>query len=65
MVIKKIKYNTWTELRKEALKYEQQGYVCEVKGWEDIRNNMLTISDGMEEAEEEGESEAEDGNNYI
>lgn len=50
MVIKKIKYNTWTELRKEALKYEQQGYVCEVKGWEDIRNNMLTISDGVEEA---------------
>ena len=50
MVIKRIKYKTWSELKKDALKYELQGYICEVKGWADISSNILTISDGMEEA---------------
>lgn len=49
MVIKRIKYNTWSELRKQALKYEQLGYKCEVKGWADIGSNTLTISSEEEE----------------
>lgn len=52
MVLKRIKYSSWSELRKQALKYEQLGYVCEVKGWADIGNNVLSISESMEEEDE-------------
>ena len=52
MLLKRIKYNTWAELRKQALKYEQLGYVVEVKGWADIGNNILSISESMEEEDD-------------
>lgn len=49
MIIKRQKFKTWGELKKQALRYEQLGYVCEVRGWPDISNNVLTVSDGEEE----------------
>lgn len=52
MVLKRIKYNTWAELKNQARKYELLGYVCEVKGWSDIGNNILSISESMEEEDE-------------
>lgn len=52
MVLKRIRYNTWAELRKQALKYEQLGYKVEVKGWADIGANILSISEN-EEAEDD------------
>lgn len=54
MEIRRIKYKSWAELKKQALKYEQLGFICEVKGWADISANVLTIS-----AEEEAEIEKE------
>ena len=44
MEVRVIKFNTWKELVKEALRLEKLGYICEVKGWEDMRYNKLTIS---------------------
>ena len=43
-VTKEIRYRTWKELLKAALKLEKQGYICEVKGFEGMRFNKLTIT---------------------
>ena len=53
MIIKRESFKTWAELKKKALKYEQLGFVCEVRGWADISNNILTVSDGEEETDGE------------
>lgn len=53
MIIKRESFKTWAELRKKALKYEQLGFKCEVKGWADISNNILTVSDGEEDPDGE------------
>ena len=45
MIIKRESFKTWAELKKKALKYEQLGFKCEVRGWADISNNILTVSD--------------------
>ncbi|MBP3240087.1 MAG: hypothetical protein J6M92_06030 [Oribacterium sp.] len=44
MVIKVLKFETWKELYKEAVRLSKLGYICEVKGWDDIRANRLTVS---------------------
>lgn len=44
MELKVIRFNTWEELKEAALKYEQMGYICEARGWDDIRYNRLHIS---------------------
>ena len=51
MIIKRQKFESWAALRKAALKYEQLGYACEARGWADISNNILTVSDGEEETD--------------
>lgn len=51
MIIKRETFKTWAELKKKALKYEQLGFKCEVRGWADISNNILTVSDGEEETD--------------
>lgn len=43
MVIKKIKFNNWEELKKNAIRYSDIGYDVEVRGWNDISGNILTI----------------------
>lgn len=53
MIIKRESFKTWAELKKKALKYEQLGFKCEVRGWADISNNILTVSDGEEETDGE------------
>ena len=42
-VLKVIRFNTWIELLREALRLESLGYTCEVKGFEDMRHNKLTV----------------------
>ena len=44
MVIKVLKFRTWEELYKESVRLSKLGYICEVKGWEDMRANRLTVS---------------------
>lgn len=44
MVIKVQRFRTWKELLKEADRLVKLGYICEVRGWEDIRANTLTVS---------------------
>ncbi len=48
MVLKVKKFRTWEELKQAALKYESLGIKTEVKGWDDIRANKLTIYDDEE-----------------
>lgn len=43
-VTKDVRFRTWKELLKTALKLEKQGYICEVKGFEGMRFNKLTIT---------------------
>lgn len=43
MIIKKIKFNNWEELKKTAIRYNDMGYEVEVRGWNDISGNILTI----------------------
>ncbi len=56
MEVKRVKFRTWAELRKEALRLEQLGFICEVKGWADMRTNTLTVS-----TEEEGQQNDREG----
>jgi hypothetical protein len=44
MVIKVQKFRTWAELVQEALRLADLGFICEVRGWNDMRANKLTIS---------------------
>lgn len=48
-----IKCDSWEELKKTAKRYEQIGFKCEVRGWEDIRDNKLTLLDDWDSREEE------------
>lgn len=52
MEVKRVKFRSWAELRKEALRLEQLGFICEVKGWADIRTNTLTVSTEEEEEQQ-------------
>jgi len=59
-----IRCETWEDLKKTAKKYANMGFRCEVRGWDDIRNNKLTILDdwGMEEDQSESEECYADSN---
>lgn len=43
MIVKKIKFNNWEDLKKNAIRYNDMGYDVEVRGWNDISGNILTI----------------------
>lgn len=45
MILKVEKFNTWEELKEEALRLEKLGYICEVKGWAGIQENKLVVMD--------------------
>lgn len=53
MVLRVERFKTWEELKKAALKYEAMGVETEVKGWDDMRANKLTVY-GEWEDESEG-----------
>lgn len=55
MEVKRVKFKSWAELRKEALRLEQLGFICEVKGWADMRTNTLTVSTEEEEQQNDRE----------
>ena len=54
MIIKRIKFQCWKKLMDEAMRYAALGYKVEVKGWEDILGNVLTIMSEEEETESKG-----------
>ena len=37
------RFGSWNDLMMAIPKYEKLGYECEVRGWEAMRNNVLTI----------------------
>lgn len=43
-ILKVVSFRTWEELMKEAFRLEKLVYICEVKGWNDMRFNRLTVS---------------------
>lgn len=49
MEIRVIRCETWENLIETARRYAELGYICEVKGWEAIRDNKLTIRTGDKE----------------
>lgn len=53
MIIKRIKFQCWKKLMDEAMRYAALGYKVEVKGWEDISGNVLTIMSEEEETRKE------------
>lgn len=44
MVIRVQRFRTWAELVQEALRLAELGFICEVRGWDDMMANKLTIS---------------------
>ena len=42
---KVIRFGSWNKLKRAIPKYEKLGYECEVRGWDDMRFNRLTITD--------------------
>jgi len=44
MVIRVQRFRTWKELKAEALRLADLGYICEVRGWDDMMALKLTIS---------------------
>lgn len=55
MVIREQRFRTWKECVEAALAYEKLGIETEVKGWDAIRANKLTIYDDKEFEETETE----------
>lgn len=53
MVIKRVRCQSWEELKNIAWKYESLGYIVECRGWDDIRANILTIMTDEKETENE------------
>lgn len=49
MVIRVQRFKTWAELVQEAIRLADLGFNCEVRGWDDMRANKLTISTEDEE----------------
>lgn len=45
MIIKKIKYKSWKDLKDNAIRFSNLGYDVEVRGWDDISGNILTSKD--------------------
>ena len=45
-----IKCKDWKDLKKTMLDLAKGGYVCEVKGWDQMRRNAFTIT-GIPEVE--------------
>ena len=52
MEVKRVKFRTFSQLSKEALRLEQLGFICEVKGWADMRTNTLTVSKDEKEGQQ-------------
>ena len=48
MVIREQRFRTWKECVEAALAYEKLGIETEVKGWDAMRANKLTIYDDKE-----------------
>lgn len=44
MVIRVLRFRTWNELVQEAIRLSVLGFICEVRGWDDMRANKMTIS---------------------
>ena len=44
-VNKTIKCDNWDDLKRTAKRYTEIGFRCEVRGWDDISANRLTILD--------------------
>jgi hypothetical protein len=42
--LKTVCFDSWKELVEEAMRLEKLGYICEVRGRDDISCNRLTIS---------------------
>ena len=53
---KEVHFKTWTELLKAIPRYEKLGYACEVRGWDAMSKNILTIMDVLN-PHKKGESE--------
>ena len=54
MVIRVQRFRTWAELVQEALRLAELGFICEVRGFDDMIANKLTIStDDLEQADGE------------
>ena len=45
---KNVRFGSWSELMRAIPGYEKLGYECEVRGYEAISNNILTIRDALE-----------------
>lgn len=43
-----IRCDSWEDLKKTAKRYSEMGFSCEVRGWEGIQYNKLTILDDWE-----------------
>ena len=55
---KRIRFEDWQELLKAVPGYLKLGYRCEVRGWDDARDNVLTITDGLEDKEHDERNDA-------
>ena len=44
MIVRVQRFKTWDELKTEALRLADLGFICEVRGWDDMMALKLTIS---------------------
>ena len=51
---KTIRFGSWNELKKAIPGCVKLGYECEVRGWDAMRDNKLTITDTMKSGEAPG-----------
>ena len=53
MLIKRVRYGSWEQLKREALRYASMGFTCEVEGWAAISDNVLSIYDKEDDEDED------------
>lgn len=49
--MQRIVYNTWNELIEGARQFSKAGFDIEIKGWEGMENNILTVYEGKKQPE--------------
>lgn len=52
MAIKRIKFDSWPELLEAVKKYYDLGIKTEIRGFDDLSENILTVYGDLEEEDE-------------
>lgn len=50
----RVRCSNWKDVKRHCAQFEAEGYGCEIRGWDDIENNIITIISVPEEVNVDG-----------